>query len=71
MALPAKVDLPPATDESKDRDELYAAIVAEGHRDVLKELERLRSLGIIDEQGHLLKRAHREPGEGGDAGGWG
>jgi hypothetical protein len=41
------------------------------HEDVLKENERLRRLGIIDENGNLLKRSTPSGSKGGDFGGWG
>ncbi len=47
----------------------WAARSTEG--DTLQELERLRKLGIIDEQGNLLKRVDRSSKKGRDFGGWG
>ena len=41
------------------------------HEDVLKEHERRKRLGIIDEDGKLLKRAQSSGTKSGDFGGWG
>jgi hypothetical protein len=41
------------------------------HEDVLKEHERRKRLGIIDEDGKLLKRSQASGSKSGDFGGWG
>ncbi len=38
-------------------DDVLKRAVKGAHEDVLKETERLRRLGIIDEQGRLLKKS--------------
>ena len=68
MALPAKADRTPAPESRRARDE---RILDRGYRDTLQELERLRKLGIVDEQGNLLKRVDRSSKKGRDFGGWG
>ena len=68
MALPAKADRTPAPESRRARDE---RILDRGYRDTLQELQRLRKLGIVDEQGNLLKRVDRSSKKGRDFGGWG
>jgi hypothetical protein len=43
----------------------------EAHGDVLKENERLKRLGIIDENGNLLQQPRPTGTRSGDFGGWG
>jgi hypothetical protein len=54
-----------------DWDATLRRALEAAHQDALKETERLRRLGIIDENGNLLRRTRSSGTRSGDFGGWG
>jgi hypothetical protein len=54
-----------------DYDAMLKRVIKGAHEDVLKDIERHKRLGIIDENGRLLKPTRPSGTKSGDFGGWG
>jgi hypothetical protein len=54
-----------------DYDAMLKRVIKGAHEDVLKEIDRLKRLEIIDDNGRLLKPTRPSGTKSGDFGGWG